>query len=161
MESPTDAEALELTPLHLAPIDVNVDSLKEFRSFLARELDTNLRPAAEGIKYDHGTGVHFGIGNAGLQVQAARKRYAHALQASYENLAEYIAIAEILINAIHTVTQQYSEADLSAASRSGEPTKMLLEAVGKGIKDRDDAMKLAVDQETQRELRRVNAGTGQ
>lgn len=161
MENPIDVEALQLSPLDLVPIDVDVDGLEDFRSFLARELDMNLRPAAETIRYDHGTGVHFGIGNAGLRVQAARKRYANALQASCENLAEYIAIAEILIHAIHLVTRDYSEADLSAAARSSKVTAILLGAVAQGFRDREEAANLAVAQETERELYRMNAGTRQ
>lgn len=154
MESPIDHETLTFTPLNVVPIEVNVDGLNDFRAFLARELDTNLRPAAEGISNDHGMGVHFGVGNEGARIQAARTRYAEALQASYENLAQYIAISEILIEAIRTVTATYSEADLSAASRSKAITDTLVNAVSGGIKLHQQAIADEVEHETQRETRR-------
>jgi hypothetical protein len=145
--------------MQLTHIDVDVDGLKDFRSFLVRELDANLKPGAQGISNDHGGGAHFGIGNAGVQVQAARKRYADALQASIDNLTQYVAAAEIFIEAIQTVTAKYTEADLSSASKSQAVSKDLFDALEQGVQDRSLAIQTTADQETRRELNRMRAGT--
>jgi hypothetical protein len=158
MRSPDD-DGLRFTPMTLAPIDVDVDGLKDFRSFLIRELDTNLKPGAQGITNDHGMGAQFGIDNAGAQVQAARKRYAETLQISLNNLAQYVSTAEILIEAIQTVATKYTDADLSAQAASDAVGRDLLIAVDTAARARDEAIQREADQETQRELNRMRAGT--
>ena len=161
MEYEEDDQVPERPPMTLTPIDVDVDGLTDFRAFLIRELDTNLKPAADSICSDHGMGAHFGVGNAGTQVQAARKRYAEALEASTKNLATYVSTAEIMIEAIQKVATMYANVDLSAATTYSGVGKDLFDALAAGVQDRLDAIQLERDQETRRELNRMRAGTGQ
>jgi len=113
---------VDFTP---APIDVNVDGLKDFRAWLGRELDANLRPGAEGIVNDHSMGVRFGWRNAGRQVAIARQRYADSLEASTANLVQYVNASEVLIDAIRQVVTNYRASDLSAADSSQILTEVL------------------------------------
>jgi hypothetical protein len=152
-----DGDAAQFTPMHLTPIDVNVEGLKDFREFLVRELDTNLKPGAQGIDNDHSMGVHFGALNQGVQVHAARDRYEASLRASTGNLAEYVMVAEVLIAAIHAATTKYADADLSAAASVDKIKAALTEAFNTATNERADAIKR--EDETQRELYRMRAGT--
>jgi hypothetical protein len=152
-----DGDAAQFTPMHLTPIDVNVEGLKDFREFLVRELDTNLKPGAQGIDNDHSMGVHFGALNQGVQVRAARDRYEASLRASTGNLAEYVMVAEVLIAAIHVATTKYADADLSAAASVDKIKAALTEAFNTATNERADVIKRA--DETQRELYRMRAGT--
>jgi hypothetical protein len=161
MEYEEDDQVPERPPMTLTPIDVDVDGLTDFRAFLIRELDTNLKPAADSICSDHGMGAHFGVGNAGTQVQAARKRYAEALEASTKNLATYVSTAEIMIEAIQKVATNYADADLSVAVQSDKVGQELFLALKAGVQERNHAVQLLINQETQRELNRMRAGTGQ
>jgi hypothetical protein len=108
-----------------APIDVNVDGLKDFRAWLGRELDANLRPGAHGILNDHLMGVRFGWRNAGTHVAAARQRYADSLEASTANLVQYVNASEVLIDAILQVVTNYRASDLSATDSSKILTDIL------------------------------------
>jgi hypothetical protein len=152
-----DGQGQRFTPMQLTPIDVNVEGLKDFREFLVRELDTNLKPGAQGIGNDHSMGVHFGALNQGVQVRAARDRYEASLRASTGNLAEYIKVAEVLIAAIHEATTKYADADLSAAASVDKVKAALTDAFNTATNERDDANKRKDD--TQRELYRMRAGT--
>lgn len=109
----------------LTPIEVDIDGLQDFRSFLGRELDANLRPGAQGVALDHLMGPGFGRDIVGVPVADARQRYLEALKASTANLAQYVETAEVLIEAIRQVTSQYQAADL----RSEEVSHALQEKI--------------------------------
>lgn len=149
-----DGPQLPLTSMRLTPIEVDVDGLKDFRAFLVRELDTNLRPAAHGIANDHSMGVHFGGLNHGLRVRAARERYRASLEASTSNLAEYIRVAEVLITAIHEVSTTYENTDLSSAASTSKINAALADAFT-SVTSAPVAEQRAQTQETQRELHRA------
>ena len=151
-----DGEGKRFTPMQLTPIDVDVAGLKEFRSFLARELDTNLRPAAQRISNDHSLGARFGALNQGVHVRAAHDLYDAALKASTNNLAEYVMVAEVLIVAIHEVATKYTDADLSAAASVDKVKAALTDAFNNA--DLNKA-RLEAEHETQRETNRLHAGT--
>lgn len=153
-----DGAPLQPTPLHLAPIDVDVDGLRDFRTFLLRELDTNLRPAAHGIVNDHSMGVHFGAANQGINVRLARDRYDRSLKASTANLAEYISVAELLATVIHEVSTRYTDADLSSSASVGKLNDVLAAAFNAAA-SQPTVEQLEQAQETQRELNRMRTGT--
>jgi hypothetical protein len=158
LPSGNDGEAPQLTSMRLTPIEVDVDGLKDFRTFLVRELDTNLKPGAQGISSDHSMGAHFGAGNAGARVRAAREHYANSLQASTVNLAEYIKTAEVLIDAIHRVAAKYADADLSSAATASKVDQELAAAFTTVTLERSEAARREREHETQREQNRLRAG---
>jgi hypothetical protein len=151
-----DREAPQPTPTPLPRLDVHVDGLKDFRAFLVRELDTNLKPTAQGISNDHSMGARFGLLSQSLHVRAARERYDASLRASTNNLAEYVMVAEVLIAAIHEVVAKYTDADLSAAASVDKVNVALTEALNNAdlVKAR-----LEAEHETDRESHRQQAGT--
>jgi hypothetical protein len=106
---------LPTTAMALAPIDVDIDGLDAFRSFMGRELDTNLRPAVEGINNDHAGGADFGMHNPGDQVQRVRQKYFEALLTTVTNLTTYVNLSEDIIQAISLVVAGYQESDLSSS----------------------------------------------
>ena len=106
-----DASAFELRFQHL---DVDLTGLTDFQRMLRHELDANIRPSVEEINKDHGVGVQFGARIAGAGIQGARERYHSALVASTQNLTSYARRAEVLIDAIETLTTRYRDSDLSA-----------------------------------------------
>jgi hypothetical protein len=113
----------------LRAVEVDVASLDGFRAFLAREVDRNLRPAADGINADHRRGVGFGHDNVGGNVQAARRGYDESLATATANLAGFVDAAEILVDAIRRVGQNYRDADLSSAAGSAAVNRELTAAV--------------------------------
>jgi hypothetical protein len=141
------------------PIEVDVDGLRDFRDFLVRELDTNLRPGVDAIRNDQAMGARFGIGHAGAQVQAARLHYADVLRAASGNLAQYVVAAEILIEAIRIVTINYTDADLAAAANSAKVYDELVNALAGEISRRANGVDQEAAHETLRELHRVNVGS--
>ncbi len=149
------AESLPHTDLKLTHVEVDVDGLNEFRSFLGRELDTNLRPGVLGINNDHSVGVGFGQRNIGLQVQAARATYHESLRTSTANLTEYVEASEILIDAINRVATKYGETDLSSAANSARVAAELSAA----FSEAQSAKMAERERETQRELNRLRLGT--
>jgi hypothetical protein len=136
--------------LTTAPIRVDVDGLADFRTWLGRELDANLRPGADAILNDHTMGVRFGQRNAGPQLRAARETYAASLTASMTNLGEYVNASEVLIDAIRQAVANYRSADLSAADSS----RILSDILAGVFAQRDTG---AIDQasETRREQHRM------
>jgi hypothetical protein len=115
----TDVGPSPSTPLRLTHIEADLASLEQFRSFVSRELHTNLRPAAQDIGRDHSRGVGFGYRNAGNHVQSARQRYHESLTASTTNLAAYIDASEMLIDAIGRIVAGYRDTDALSAANSG------------------------------------------
>src|SRR5262245_42793474 len=109
------AGGLPQAAMALAPIDVDIDSLDAFRSFVARELETNLSPAVAGINNDHAGGADFGMHNPGDQVQLVRKKYFDALLMTVTNLTAYVNLSEDIIQAIGRVVAGYQQSDLSAS----------------------------------------------
>jgi hypothetical protein len=158
MRSPDRDDAQGPVQPVLTPIEVDVDGLRDFRDFLVRELDTNLRPGVDAIRNDHAMGARFGIGHAGAQVQAARLHYADVLRAAAENLAQYVVAAEILIEAIRIVTINYTEADLIAAANSTKVYDDLTNALAEQISGRAHDTEREAAHETLRELHRAHAG---
>lgn len=109
----------------VAAIQVDVDSLKDFRSFLGRELDANLRPGAERVKQEHLMGAGFAHDIVSDSVQAVRAHYGDQLWTAINNLAAYIETSEVFIEAIQRVVARYEVADL----RSEEVSKALIEQI--------------------------------
>jgi hypothetical protein len=105
-----------LPDLNLVPVDVHIDGLDDFRAFLGRELDANLRPGVTTILADHILGVQFGVNIAGTGIQSARSRYHESLQAAATNLSTYVQVAEVLVETLHRVVDKYRESDLSSAA---------------------------------------------
>lgn len=138
--------SIPYVPINLTHYQVEIDGLDEFRSLLGRELDTNLRPAAERIFEDHGLGAAFGRGIPGHDVRLAREKYRYVLDGSIRMLAIYIAVAEHLTQTLAEIADEYRDADLTSA------------AMGEAIRARlDDATRQAKDavtaaEEEQRQL---------
>jgi hypothetical protein len=159
MRVPDDGDDLPYAQLSLSQVEVDVDGLTDFRTFLGRELDANLRPGAAGIANDHSLGVRFGADNQGVLVGAARERYFQSLAAATANLAAYIEAAEIIIEAVRRVSTAYGEADLSAAATSDRLHHELNQAFIAVRTAHNDAQQRELLQETQRELNRLRPGT--
>jgi hypothetical protein len=139
----------------LRHVQVDVESLEDFRAVLGRELDVNLRPNVLNIQRDHGLGVGFGVRNPGGRIQAARQRYHRALVAATVNLAGYVAAAEVLIDAIRRVAAAYRDADAASAARVARINAELDAALLAALGARRKAQESAREQETERELRRM------
>ena len=123
------AGRLPSTELRLSHVDVDLNGLDDFRTFIARELDANLRPAVDGIAADHRRGVGFGERNVGGNVQAARRRYYESLATSTANLVAYVEASEILIAAIKRITTNYRDSDLTSAAGSAAVNRELTTAI--------------------------------
>jgi hypothetical protein len=98
----------------LVGIQVDVDDLASFRSFLHRELTQNLSPAAQSVIREHSLGPGFGYNSVSMQVQATQDQYATALKISTLNMAKYVHLAEALISAMQDVMSSYRDSDLKA-----------------------------------------------
>ena len=134
------------------PIEVDIDGLQDFRSFLGRELDANLRPGAQDVAFDHLMGAGFGRDIVGVPMANARQRYRQALEASTANLAQYVETAEVLIEAIRQVTARYEAADVRSEQIS---TALQLK-----IQQLADARRIAAISETRREDHRAMPFSG-
>jgi hypothetical protein len=131
-----DTEPVVPSPadLPLVPLEVDLAGLGDFRSFVLREVDANLRPCSDTIAADHRRGVGFGdqINRGGIKV--ARERYKETLAMATANMAAYIETAERLIDTIHHVMRTYSDADLASATGSTAVNRELtaaMEAAGR------------------------------
>ena len=160
MHEHDDDPASPQSAVGVTHIDVDVSGLNDFRGFLVRELDTNLKPGSQGIANDHGLGVQFGVRNVGVHVQVARQRYHESLQNATSNLTAYVETAEIIIDALHRVAAKYTAADLSSAGSAARIDTALSAAATDAITARNAADQHANDLETQRERHRMNAGSG-
>jgi hypothetical protein len=138
-----DAGTASATNPQLTHIDVDLHGLDDFRALLARELDANLRPTADGIAADHRQGVGFGARNVGGGVQLARRRYHESLVTSTANLAAYIDASEILIEAIRRIIANYREVDLASAAGSAAVTRELTAAIVAARQAQLDAIEAA------------------
>jgi hypothetical protein len=127
-------------------IQVDIDGLSDFRSFLSSEVDANLRPGSDDVIYDHVMGVRFGHHNPGYNVGEATTSYRGALINSTHNLDEYVKTARTLTQLIRIVEEKYRAADLTAAGSGKDLTTALTGAM--------DAMKVP-DSETDRETYRA------
>jgi hypothetical protein len=99
-------------------IQVNVDGLASFRTMLNLELQQNLQPGAQRIIGTQQAGPGFGRATASAAVQFAHDQYADALTTSAGNLATYVQTAQVLIDTIHDVIENYNETDLTADALS-------------------------------------------
>jgi hypothetical protein len=127
-------------------IQVDVDGLSDFRTFLGSELDANLGPGSHDVINDHVMGVRFGRHNPGHHVGEATSAYHSALETSTGNLNEYVRTARTLTQLIHIVVARYRTADLTAAGSAPDLNAALTDAV--------KAMN-APDSETNRETYRA------
>ena len=110
-------------------IDVNIDSLGDFGTFVRSELDANLRPGSDDVIYEHTIGVRFGKSNAGQNVRTASHTYHDALVSSTNNLFEYVHTAQTMTQLINVMLRSYRAADLTAAGSSQTIGDSLAEAI--------------------------------
>jgi hypothetical protein len=101
-------------------IEVDIDGLSDFRTFLTSEVDTNLRPGSDDVIYDHVMGVRFGHKNPGFNMGRATGSYDGALKSSTSNLYEYVKTADTLTQLIRQVLEKYRTSDLTAAGSSNQ-----------------------------------------
>jgi hypothetical protein len=104
--------------LPFSPVEVDLAGLDDFRTFVSRELDANLRPSTDTIAVYHRRGVAFGDRHAGSSVRTARYRYQESLATAAANMAAYLQTAEVLITAIRKIARDYRDADLASAAGS-------------------------------------------
>lgn len=129
--------------LWLSPVEVDLAGLDDFRTLVGRELDGNLRPAADGIVADHRRGVGFGDRTIGSSIQTARLKYHETLSTSTTNLAAYVEAAEILIEAIRRVLRNYRDSDLTSAAGSAAVGRELTGAMVAARQVQMDALEAA------------------
>jgi hypothetical protein len=130
-------------PLRLSPVEVDLAELDDFRSFVSRELDANLRPSADTIAVDHRRGVAFGDRHAGTSVQTARFRYQESLATAVANLSAYLDTAEVLIAAIRRIGRDYRDVDLASAAGSAAVNRELTTAMVVASQTRINALAAA------------------
>jgi hypothetical protein len=130
-------------PLRISPVEVDLDGLDDFRTFVSRELAGNLRPSTDTIAVDHRRGVGFGDHNVGASVQTARRRYDETLATSTANMVSYIQTAEVLIDAIRRIAYDYRETDLTSAAGSAAVNRELSAAMIAAARARADALAAA------------------
>ena len=111
----SEARPADMVAFTTTSIQVNIDDLSSFRTFLCRELDANLQPGLNDVTNAHSLGVRFGQRNPGHHVGEATTAYHGALDISTSNLHEYVRIAENLTQTIYVVLGRYRAADLTAA----------------------------------------------
>ena len=133
-----------------ASIQVDIDGLSDFRTFLGSEVDANLGPGSHDVINDHVMGVRFGRRNPGHHVGEATTAYHDALNTSTGNLTEYVRTARTLTHLIQIVVARYRTADLTAAGSAPDLNAALIDAV--------KAMN-APDSETNRETYRATGPT--
>jgi hypothetical protein len=121
-------DAPPTSSLQMTHVEVDLHGLDDFRSLVARELDSNLRPAVEGVCVEHRQGVGFGARIAAGEVQVARLRYHTCLASAMANMAAYVEASEVLISALRTISRNYSDADLASAAGSAAVTRELAAA---------------------------------
>jgi hypothetical protein len=127
-------------------IQADIDGLSDFRTFLASEVDLNLRPGSDDVIYDHVMGVRFGHRNPGYNMGQATKSYHSALDNSINNLDEYVKTGRTLTQLIRIVAGTYRAADLTSAGSGQDLNAALSDAI--------DIMKTP-DSETDRETYRL------
>jgi hypothetical protein len=132
-------------------IQVNVDDLSDFQTFLGRELRMNLQPGSDEVLNDHCMGVRFGGRNAGYNVGVATKTYFDVLTASTRNLQEYVNTSQMLVEVIGSVAGSYRASDLTAAGS----TRHLDDAISAAFKARSDLRANDQTSETRREAYRA------
>ena len=110
----------------LVGIQVDVDDLASFRSFLDHELTQNLSPAAHSVIREHSLGPGFGLNSVSMQVQSTQDQYATALKISTLNMARYVHLAEALISAMQDVMSSYRDSDLKAQDLTDAISKRLI-----------------------------------
>jgi hypothetical protein len=114
------------SPPALVGIQVDVDDLASFRSFLERELTQNLSPAAQSVIREHSLGPGFGWNSVSMQVQATHDQYATALKISTLNMAKYVHLAEALVSAMQDVMSGYRDSDFNAKDLTDRITSRLI-----------------------------------
>jgi hypothetical protein len=149
--------------LRLSPVEVDLAGLDDFRAFVSRELDANLRPSADTIAVDHRRGVVFGDRHQGASVRTARYRYEESLATAAANLTAYLETAEILIAAMHRIGRNYRDADLSSAAGSAAVNRELTTAMVAASRARLAALAAARDRAWRLKLDRQasEVGTGE
>ena len=93
------------------PVEVNVRAIEDFASLLTQELDANIRPSNERIAVHHADGVGFGSRNASADMRIAVHRYHECLSTAVENLRQFTATSEILVEAAKKIAAVYEAAD--------------------------------------------------
>jgi len=147
-----------VTAPQLSPVEVDLGGLDDFRAFVSRELDRNLRPAAHGVTADHGRGVGFGDQNIGAAIQAARAHYYETLATATANMTAYVESAEVLIEAIRRVSRNYRDADLSSAAGSVAVSRELTAAMISARQAQLDALELLQRRAWEARTRRQTTG---
>jgi hypothetical protein len=110
-------------------IEVNVDGLGDFGTFVRRELDMNLKPGSDDVIYEHTLGVRFGFANAGHNLRQATQTYHGALVSSTNNLFEYVRTARLITQLINEVAHTYRTVNLTAAGSNHDLDQALSDAM--------------------------------
>jgi hypothetical protein len=97
-------------------IRVDADSVRQLASDLQSEVYENLRPHTERLFEGYGAGVAFGARNPGGDLHAVRSRYHDCLAATVDQLAAYINVSSVLLDAVIEISTRYQSADALAAA---------------------------------------------
>jgi hypothetical protein len=146
--------------LRLSPVEVDLAGLDDFRTFVSRELDANLRPSTDTIAVDHRRGVAFGDRHAGPSVQSARNRYQESLATAAANLSSYLDTAEVLIAAIGRIGRDYRDVDLASAAGSAAVNRELTAAMVAASQARINALAAARERAFRLKIERLAADIG-
>jgi hypothetical protein len=110
-------------------IEVKISAIEDFASLLAQEMETNFGPSQERIIREHAEGVGFGARHASLDMRVAVNKYFECLSAAVDNLRQFVAASEILIEAANKIAAVYRSADEDVQTMQRKIDRALSEAV--------------------------------
>ena len=126
-------------------VRVETDGLHNFSNQVQNDTAVTLESGYNRASVDLQAGVTFGYASASGGVHAAKERYTQSLQASTQNIVEYMEAARILADAAAKVAQAFTASD----TRSGDRTKEV-----------HDALTTAVTESQQRRAQAAAAAGG-
>ena len=99
-------------------IRVETDGLSKFSDQVQNDTSRTLEPGYSDARVHLQYGVRFGQNNASGGVHAAKERYAASLQASTDNIVEYMNAARVLADAAAKVAALFDASDERSAART-------------------------------------------
>jgi hypothetical protein len=110
-------------------VRVETDGLKKFSDQVQNDTSQTLESGYSRASVDLSRGVAFGADSASGGVHAAKERYVQSLQASTQNIVEYMEAAKILADAAKKVAKAFESSDDRSAVRTTEVHDALTTAV--------------------------------
>jgi hypothetical protein len=139
-------------------IEVKISAIEDFAALLAQEMQANFGPSQERIIREHAAGVGFGARHASLDMRLAVHKYFDCLNAAVDNLRQFVAASEILIEAANKIAAAYRSADDDAQTMQRKIDHALSEAIDDANAARHAAVEEARRAAMHRRLARLEQG---